>query len=87
MKLRSMSGEGCEPRRVRAAGLEHRPYVGDARLVDPGIAEAAIGEQKCDGHIVQVNPQSAFIDDFELVPSPASAMPLALAAIAALLRR
>ena len=56
-------------------------------IAPAGTAFVRVYAEMNDGHIVQVNPQSAFIDDFELVPSPASPMPLALAGIAAVRRR
>lgn len=55
-------------------------------VADPATAYARVRFDMTNGRTADINPQSAFVDDFRLIPSPGAASLLGLAALAALRR-
>ncbi len=58
-----------------------------AAVADAGTAFVRVSAGMIDGQISPINPQSAFIDDFVLIPAPGSAALLVVAAGGAMARR
>lgn len=56
-------------------------------VADAGTAFVRVSAGMVDGQAAMLNPQSAFIDDFVLTPSPGAASLLSLAAMSAIRRR
>jgi hypothetical protein len=56
-------------------------------VADPTAAFARVQVEMIDGALVAMNPQSAYVDDFELVPSPGAGALLAAAGLIGASRR